>query len=495
MASLVDLFESVGLKSFIIFLVSFLLGLFYLRLPRHLPPGPPGWLGVSNVLALSKEPASAVFTKWANRHGCVFSVRLIGKLYVVLNDLHSIKKALHGQPDVFSDRNPTKLAKLFGIKGSVSDENGDIWKEHRRFGVGALRSFGMGKQRMESSINVELMNLLEGFAEQRGKPFDPAHLVENAVSNIICKICLGHRFSYKDPEFAQLLEMVRVQLSYGPTSLLNAFPLLFHTPFYSNLRENNRSINEFFSKRIKARRETYDENNIRDMIDLHFAEVERRKRSGKIDDVFDDESLKGMLFDLFVAGTDTTSTALLWFLMYMARHPDTQRKVQAEIDDVIARSRQPSMSDSPNMPYTNAVMLEVQRMRPVAPTALPHYTREQTKLGDYTIPKHTTVVLNIWAVHHDPATWTEPERFNPDRFLSADGTSFVQHDTLLNFSTGRRVCMAEKFAKTNMFIFFVNMLQRFTFSFPEGKSIPSLEGEGGLVLTPGPFELCANMRP
>ena len=63
------------------------------------------------------------------------------------------------------------------------------------------------------------------------------------------------------------------------------------------------------------------------MIDLHFAEVERRKRSGKIDDVFDDESLKGMLFDLFVAGTDTTSTALLWFLMYMARHPDTQRKV------------------------------------------------------------------------------------------------------------------------------------------------------------------------
>ena len=65
-------------------------------------------------------------------------------------------------------------------------------------------------------------------------------------------------------------------------------------------------------------------------------------------------------------------------------------QVQAEIDDVIARSRQPSMSDSPNMPYTNAVMLEVQRMRPVAPTALPHYTREQTKLGDNTIPKHTS---------------------------------------------------------------------------------------------------------
>ena len=121
MAGLADLFESVGfIQSFIIFLVAFLLGLFYLRLPRHLPPGPPGWLGINNVLALSKEPATAVFTKWANRHGCVFSVRLVGKLYVVLNDLNSIKKALHGQPDIFSDRNPTKLAKLFGIKGKQS---------------------------------------------------------------------------------------------------------------------------------------------------------------------------------------------------------------------------------------------------------------------------------------------------------------------------------------------------------------------------------------
>ena len=49
------------------------------------------------------------------------------------------------------------------------------------------------------------------------------------------------------------------------------------------------------------------------------------------------------------------------------------------------------------------------------------------------------VLVNIWAVHHDPATWTDPEKYNPDRFLSADGKSVVQHESFIPFGTGNKI--------------------------------------------------------
>ncbi|XP_071784167.1 cytochrome P450 2U1-like [Asterias amurensis] len=499
MMAFTELLDWTSLRSIIIFLVVFLLGLYWIRRPRNLPPGPLGLPFVGSMLALRNAPAHVVFTDWSKIYGDVISVRMGFKLFIVLNDIGCIKRALHNQADVFSYRILSNTAKMTGVKGSFVYENGAIWKERRRFGLGALRSFGMGKRSAECSVNDESRYLLDCFAAQEGKAFDPTDLVHNAVSNIICKICFGYRFDYTDEKFAQLLARIRKQFVFTATCLGNSIPWLIHTPLYSHAKENIRSLKKSIDEIIQEHRESYDKNDIRDIIDMHFAEVEKRENSGKDNDLFgkdnfNDETLGRGLYDFFVAGSDTSSNSLLWFLMYMALHQDIQKKVQSEIDDVIGGSRQPSSSDCPNLPYTNAAILEIQRIRPVGPLGLPRHTKDQTTLDGHTLPKHTCVLINVWAVHHDPATWTEPEKYNPSRFLSVDRKSVIHHNSLIPFGTGRRSCLGENLAKMEMFLFSVNILQQFTVTFPEGKPTPSQDGVAGLVLSPGPFELCFTRR-
>uniref|UniRef100_A0A8C9ZN86 Uncharacterized protein n=1 Tax=Sander lucioperca TaxID=283035 RepID=A0A8C9ZN86_SANLU len=99
------------------------------------------------------------------------------------------------------------------------------------------------------------------------------------------------------------------------------------------------------------------------------------------------ENLVMCVMDLFVSGSETTSTTLRWAFLYMAKYPEIQAKVQAEIDRVIGQSRQPSMEDRANLPYTDAVLQEIQRFGNVIPLSLPRVTDRDIQLGGYTIPK------------------------------------------------------------------------------------------------------------
>ena len=141
--------------------------------------------------------------------------------------------------------------------------------------------------------------------------------------------------------------------------------------------------------------------------------------------------------DLFVAGTDTTATTLKWAILYLMLHPDIQRKIHEELDMVIGRERMPTLEDRKVLPYTEAVLLEIQRIATIVPLSVPHSTAYDTKLAGYDIPAGTFILSNLWAVHHDPKVWKDPEEFKPERFLNEDGTAVVQREELIPFSIGK----------------------------------------------------------
>uniref|UniRef100_A0A8C3HK57 Cytochrome P450 n=1 Tax=Chrysemys picta bellii TaxID=8478 RepID=A0A8C3HK57_CHRPI len=103
--------------------------------------------------------------------------------------------------------------------------------------------------------------------------------------------------------------------------------------------------------------------------------------------LFHEENLVFSTLDLFFAGTETTSTTIRWALLYMALYPDVQERVQAEIDAVIGQSRQPAMDDRNNMPYTNAVIHEVQRISNIVPLSVPRMATSDTTLAGFYVPK------------------------------------------------------------------------------------------------------------
>uniref|UniRef100_A0A8C4L4E2 Cytochrome P450 family 2 subfamily U member 1 n=1 Tax=Equus asinus TaxID=9793 RepID=A0A8C4L4E2_EQUAS len=170
-----------------------------------------------------------------------------------------------------------------------------------------------------------------------------------------------------------------------------------------------------------------------------------------------------------------------------------KEKVHEEIERVVGPDRAPSLTDKAQMPYTEATIMEVQRLTVVVPLSIPHMTSETTVLQGYTIPKGTVVLPNLWSVHRDPAIWEEPDEFHPNRFLDDQG-QLVKKEAFIPFGIGKRVCMGEQLAKMELFLMFASLIQSFKFALPKDSETPLLTGRYGLTLAPHPFNVIISKR-
>lgn len=276
--------------------------------------------------------------------------------------------------------------------------------------------------------------------------------------------------------------------------LINICPWFYYLPFgpFKELRQIERDISCFLKNIIREHQESLDASNPQDFIDMYLLHMEEEQGASRRSS-FDEDYLFYIIGDLFIAGTDTTTNSLLWCLLYMSLNPDVQKKVHEEIERVIGCDRAPSLTDKAQMPYTEATIMEVQRLSMVVPLAIPHMTSEKTVLQGFTIPKGTVVLINLWSVHRDPAIWEKPDDFCPHRFLDDQG-QLLKRETFIPFGIGKRVCMGEQLAKMELFLMFVSLMQTFTFALPEGSEKPVMTGRFGLTLAPHPFNVTISKR-
>lgn len=439
----------------------------------------------------------------AKVYGNVYSIFFGSQLVVVLNGYEAVREALSNHADVFSDRpDIPAISILTKRKGIVFAPYGPVWRKQRKFCHTMLRSFGIGKLSLEPCILEGLatvkseLHRLSG--EHGGDGLDLTPLISNAVSNVICSVSLGQRFHHEDREFRTLLDLMARGLEISvnsPAVLINVFPLLYYIPFgvFGELRQVQRDITAFIKKIIAQHRETLDAANPRDLIDMYLLEMQALVATGEKDSSFTEDYLFYIIGDLFIAGTDTTTNSVLWLLLYMSIHPDIQKKVQAEIDTVLGPDRVPSLTDKSMLPYTEATIMEVQRMTVVVPLSIPHMASCNTEFRGYTIPKGTVIVPNLWSVHRDTTVWDQPNDFNPERFLDEQG-ELHRPEHFIPFGIGRRVCMGEQLAKMELFLMFTSLMQAFSFSLPAGQAPPPMDGRFGLTLAPCPYTVCPTPR-
>ncbi|XP_051994226.1 cytochrome P450 2U1 [Xyrauchen texanus] len=444
-------------------------------------------------------------TEMAKLYGNILSIFVGPQLIVVLTGYDAVRDALSNHADAFSDRPEIPLVTIITKrKGIVFAPYGPLWRTNRKFCHSTLRSFGFGKLSLEPCIHEGLTMIkteLQSLTKKAGASgVNLTPLISNAVSNVISLMSLGQRFHHQDQEFQTMLDLMAHGLEISVSSsilLINIFPWLYYLPYgvFKELRRVELDITAFLKKIIARHRATLDPENPRDLIDMYLVEMLAQQAAGTSSEksMFSEDDLFYIIGDLFIAGTDTTTNSVLWSILYMCLYTDVQEKVQQEIDGVVGSGRVPSLTDKGSLPYTEATIMEVQRMTVVVPLSIPHMASETTEFRGYTIPKGTVIIPNLWSVHRDPTVWEKPDDFNPTRFLDEQG-KLLRKDCFIPFGIGRRVCMGEQLAKMELFVMFSSLMQAFTFRLPEGTPPPSMNGRFGLTLAPCPFTVCATAR-
>ncbi|KAF4092605.1 hypothetical protein AMELA_G00022850 [Ameiurus melas] len=462
------------------------------------PPGPKPLPILGNLLQLNLKRPYLTLHEMSKKYGSIFTVYLGPKKVVVLAGYQTVKQALVNYADEFGNRDIIPVFFDFSKGYGILFSNGENWKEMRRFSLTSLRDFGMGKKMSEEKIIEETHYLREVIEEFQGNPFDTSQPLNYATSNVISAIVYGSRFQYSDLQFIEMVNRnnENLRVSGSPSmQIYNMFPWLGcwlrnWKLMMKNMEQNKKHIKELLDKL----EETLNLEETRGLIDSFLIRKKKAEKAGDKDTLFNEQNLIMTVSNLFAAGTDTTSTTLRWCLLLMAKYPQVQDRVHEEIDRVTG-GRQPVMEDRKNMPYTDAVIHETQRLANIVPMSLPHTTSCDVKFQGFIIKKGTCVFPLLTSVLRDESQWESPQSFNPAHFLDEQGR-FVKKDAFMPFSAGRRSCLGESLARMELFLFFTYLMQHFHFTPPPGVSEDELEltSAVGFILNPSPHKLCAVSR-
>ena len=315
--------------------------------------------------------------------------------------------------------------------------SGDAWRDQRKFSLSVLRGFGVGKKSFETLISTEAGYWLDEIHALKGTPFDPSDLITGAVSNVINSLTFGKRFEYSDPEFKRLQYLVDKRMeNSGKEFLAMSMPFLLRLPFGPgyDVKTTILEIRRRLTDIVEEHRATYDSENLRDFIDAYLSEIHKSEERGD-ESHFNINNLVQTVEDLFLGGTQTTTTTLRWALLYLIAFPSVQENIQQELDNVCGRNRLPLLSDKPQLPYLIATIHEIQRYACILYMLGVRATYVETTVGEYTIPPRTVLLQNIWSVSRDPSIWKDPAVFSPERFLDGDN-HVIKREEQLVFGAG-----------------------------------------------------------
>ncbi|KAJ6559149.1 cytochrome P450 [Mycena vulgaris] len=454
------------------------------RLP--FPPGPAPKLIIGNLHDIPAKQPWLTYTDWKRRYGDIVHAQVFGQHIIFVNSLKIASDLFEKRSQIYSDRPLRPMTDLLGWDFNVAAmPHTDKWRKHRRLFQQCFR-----RDASRSYRPVQMTKMHDFLRGLLSRPEDFVALYKTVAAAIIMQMVYGYQVKPSDDHFVTLSENAVKKLSDSVlpgAAAVNAFPFLRHLPGWLP-----GCGFQYFAAECRKLTEEMKQ------VPFDFVKQNMRKGIGAKSIVASlleanqqEQTVRSVAATAYAAGADTTVSSLGSFFYAMAVHPEVQKKARNEIDAVIGTHRLPEFEDRPSLPYVEALYREVMRWRPVVPLGLAHATSADDIYEGYFIPKGATVFSSIWAMTRDESIYPEPERFNPDRFFTADGR-LNDDDTVLAFGFGRRICVGRHTAEATVWAIIASVLSTFTIGKARDEAGSEIEinpaYSDGAISHPEPFQ-------
>ena len=468
---------------------------------KNLPPGPVGvpllgYLPFLNVFDLGDS-----FDKLSRRFGNVFSIKVGTELAVVLNDFDVIVKAF-SRPELLA-RPDTFMFRFFsqGQRG-IASASGEDWKVQRSFTSTHMKRLAKSNSRMEKLMEEEFEILAREMEAKSssGTAVEIGYDINASIANTTWAMVSGQSAERTCPRMRNFLKAVHGAIEAASTS-----GILLFMPFLlkvlperlfgiTKMRQWMRESNEFIKDNVDAQRQvkeaSVDGKSGTDSLIGAFLQEASKKGCHKS---FNGEQLEVLCSEMFGAGGEPTSVTLRWALRFLAENPDIQKMAHEEIAAQVGQDRKVTLADRKLLPYTQGLVMELIRLSDIHPIGVLHAPDKDTTIEGFTVPKGTFIFPNFHKVHRDPAHWGKtPEAIQPQHWLNDDGEFVPNHRGFLAFGIGPRNCPGQDFARSQLFFYIANFIQRFKFRLTESDN--GVECSQGCVVSPKPFDLTLQSR-
>ncbi|XVF77140.1 hypothetical protein PTKIN_Ptkin14bG0017000 [Pterospermum kingtungense] len=437
-----------------------------------LPPGPWKLPFIGNLHQLAGSLPHHILRDLAKQHGPLMHLRLGELSTMVVSSPELAKEVMVTQGITFAQR-PRVLATsvvTYDNKDVIMVPYGDYWRQVRKICTAELLT-AKRVQSFESIREEEMSALLKSVSSNEGLPINLTKKIFSWTYATTSGAAFGNKC--KDQEKFESIVTEITQLGSG-FCLADLYPSFKVFQLISGLRQKLETLHQKSDEILQG------------IIDEHRERLERAKVSdgeekedlvtvllkiqqrGDLEFPLTDNNIKAVIFDIFSAGSETSSTVLDWAIVELLKNPRVLKKAQNEVRQVYYGQGDVGEESIHELKYLTSVTKETLRLHPPLPLLLPRECREDCEINGYPVPVNTRVIINVWAMARDPKHWTEPETFYPERFLNSS-TDFKGNDfEYIPFGAGRRMCPGILFGLSNIELPLAKLLYHFDWKLPSG---------------------------